>query len=212
MLLRLILVSLVTGLGVQPASPEDLGRWMDEGRACLAEVLGLDDMAVPTACDAQESLDARRAPNPSHCEVPAVELATPVEVAEVAEVLESVPTEAALAAALDATFAEIGEVMAEEFATDQRLMATARETDGQPAVPSFVPAWVDEAAGFEGEAYALNRDADGTSVMIETTPITDETIVPERNQRLAAVLRLTGKALHAWADLLEKGRSTQNYH
>jgi hypothetical protein len=193
MLLRLMLVGLVTGLGVQPATPDDLNRWMDEGRACLAQVLGLDEADMPPD-STEEDIDAPLPPD-----------GDPMALAE------TLPNEAAVTAVNDEIFAAITDEMADDFAADHHESDVVLAQDESPAsVPSFEPMWVPDDAGLQGEAYVLNRDADGTATEVDPMPTVAPT--PEPNHRLAKALRLTANALAAWADLIEHGRKPAPYH
>src|SRR5437762_508861 len=109
MILRLMLVGMVASLGVEPASPDDLVRWMEEGRAwCLAQVLGIDETDISVAPD-----DADKAAVVMAAEC---ELAAPAVIE--APLAEVVAHPAAAIAVDDEIFAAITDEMADGFMTD----------------------------------------------------------------------------------------------
>jgi hypothetical protein len=194
MALRIVLVGLVTGLGIQPPSSQQAFQWYESGRAWWAsQMAGWDEICL-------EAIEER----------PATEV-EPAPIPSVVRTKES--------AGADDLFAAITDDMAETFARDQaRMLAAERAQAEAPPTqlrtpPSFEPVWVDEEM-FPGEAYALNRASDGieepTSNAITPPPVR-EVASPNRQERLATALRLTGDALHAWADFLQKRRGTATY-
>jgi hypothetical protein len=117
-------------------------------------------------------------------------------------VMEGVVAELATDAALgdpapgDEEFLAVVEEMSASFAEDTtRLVAEGDEL--RQAEPSFEPLEVGDDI-YSGEAYALNRGAEGIAA-----PATAPASEPENvDERLTNAVRLTREAVFAWASLL----------
>lgn len=158
--LRLLLVSLVAGLGLELPTRQDLERWAHSGQIWLCSTLDEWNAWEPAS---DEMFCVAAAPMPP-APVPAACAATAAEPAQP----QSMPTETTS----DSEFAAVVDDMVNRFAAD--LPATAGATAKtllaeQPAAPTATPS----APAFEpldapadlypGVAYALNREAEGVA-------------------------------------------------
>jgi hypothetical protein len=118
----------------------------------------------------------------------------------------------------DAAFQVVMNETLSDFAADLAGGATVptatalADLDAPPAAPAPEPATPAEDI-YPGLAFALNREADGLADA-PFDPPTPEAIAhrepeptpaeePARGARLAAAMRLTGQAVHAWMSLLQ---------
>ena len=194
MTLRLMLVGLVTGMGLELPSERDLSCWADSGRAWVharladlpsfgVEVVQTDDVCgEPEPEPAVKPAATESAPTAADL---AFEAASGRVSADFASDQAASLASARVAADSDATFAEaaapaaFGRPAGEEIATVPAPAPTVEVAAAEPAVP---PSADDETCGgvaFEDEA-------------------------PSRADRLSSAVRITREAVQAWSDLIRE--------
>ncbi len=175
MALRLLLVGLVIGLGVELPSGDELAAWAQVGTAWVeARVEGL----LGPAAVAENRPDAD---------------------AEFAAIVDGMATSFAADTRFDAAFSAIVDNMACAFIGDLARLTPANVEPAPQKVAVFEP--LDVPDDLEaGVAFALNRDSQGIGITPE--PITPEPAAPSRPERLASAVRLTGQAAAAWMAVL----------
>ena len=191
MTLRLMLVGLVTGLGLELPSERDLSCWADSGRAWvharLADLprVGVEVVQSDDLCGEPESEPAitpAAACSPTAADL-AFEAASGRVSAEFASDMAATLASAKAAADSDATFAEAAAPAALDLPAGEEIApAPATTVEVAAAEPAVPPSADDETCGgvaFEDEA-------------------------PSRADRLSSAVRITREAVQAWSDLIRE--------
>lgn len=229
MFLRFLLVGAVTCLGVdltawrQAASDVRAGcGWCRQQFVAAAQavtpapevkVADRDDAAAETPMPAATSaFVADAAPMPIGDDAFAT-IAEPTPAPEPAPVVAVVDPDAGFQVVMTETVSRFtAELAGGATAPTDTALATIAEP---PPLPEPAPAVEAPAEDlYPGLAYDLNRDADGLPddllyvpapaiVHQPTPPDPEPTAAPEQAARLAAAVRLTGQAVHAWMSLLQ---------
>lgn len=182
MLIRVMLVGLVTSLGLELPSEGDLDSCVRAGRDFCQARLTEWDASMPT--DASAFTD------------PAELVATPSP---------EINPEAWPSPDVDVAFAAVMDEMIGTFANEQAAEQIAIAFASLPPQTDDV---IDTALALElgraaeplvGGAWAEPLVNQGVAAQ---TPVADEVAAPSRGARLAAAVRLTSQAAHAWASLL----------
>lgn len=214
MFLRILLVGMVSGLGLElPVRSQIAGAEKPRCRWCEGRAADAEPASAPIEAVAAETGPA---PMPNGDAAFVAEPAPEPMPAEVFAEAEPVPAEVPAEADPDATFGAILEAMVADFDADATLPAPA-----EPAIPQEVAVAVAPPAPepelepaedlYPGLAYALNRDAEGLTIppaeppaVAPAAPEPDLAAVPApaRPDRLRTAVRLTGEAAMAWLSLL----------
>lgn len=196
MALRLLMVGLVAGLGLDLPSGRDVGRWARDGRAWLERtVAALSPAPMPDDAGAF----AAEAPEPD------APIAATGPVVPVAPTLAAEIVLAKTSGGMDRDFSAVVDQMAVDFAADRPILAESRPR------PSFEPVEVGDDL-YPGLAFDLNGGAEALGVAQGAAAANsrDDPASPaeeSRERKLTAALRLTGQAFHAWVSVLQHGPS-----
>ncbi len=203
MALRLLLVGLVIGLGVELPSGDEIASWASSGSAWVqARVDGL--LGPEAVAEATPSPDAEFAAIVE--EMAQSFVAAPRPDAGFAAIIDEMAQSFVAGPEPDAGFAAVVDDMARSFAADlARVEPRPAEPPASPTAVVFEP--LDLADDLEtGIAFALNRESQGVGVTPEpSAPVparASESGVPGGSERLASAVRLTGQAAAAWMAVL----------
>jgi hypothetical protein len=175
MAVRLLLVGLVIGLGIDMPSRDEVASWSHIGTAWVQA--RIDGLLGPEAV-------AEAQPDPD------VGFAAIVDDMALAFAAEPKP---------DRAFSAIVDDMAASFAADLARVAPPKVDPAPRRLVAFEP--LDVPDDLEtGIAFALNRESQGAGITPE--PIAPEPASPSRPERLASAVRLTGQAAAAWMAVL----------
>jgi hypothetical protein len=184
MALRFVLVGLVASLGFEMPGGPDVSSWARTGRdwfnARMAEVTSLRseaERALALAADCERSDDQAPAPN-----------------AEVA------PTR------LDLTFDAVVDGMARDFSADQASIEVARPVE--EAIAAVDPTDGPTVEMPEVACLDPTADEDGVDTLAEAGPEPEPATAPatevvSRVERISTAVRLTRRAMEAWASLIQ---------
>lgn len=195
MALRLLLVGLVTCLGMEPPSSDDLHAWVESGREFwIVRMIGEEEIAQ-IAVD--QDVPAEQVPGDAVAP-PVVDLASKIE-QELADDL----------------FAAIADDLATSFLADRpapseaivQAPAPAVEVRDDAALPEpEVVAQARDTAPPANEEYAGIPDDEVAAITAGEAAVAEGHESDSRADQVANALRLTGDALHAWANLIQSAQ------
>jgi hypothetical protein len=186
MALRLLLVGLVIGMGVELPSGDEVASWAHAGRAWIQA--RVDGLLGPDAL-------AEVRPDPD---------------AEFAAIVDDMALAFAAEPKPDVAFTAIVDDMATSFAADlARVEPPKVEPAPRRLAAAFEPLEVPDDLE-TGVAFALNRESQGVGIVPEPiapepakiAALGTESTVPSGPERLASAVRLTGQAAAAWMAVL----------
>jgi hypothetical protein len=181
MAVRLLLVGLVIGLGLDLPSGDEVASWAHIGASWVqARVDGM--LGAGAVAEAQPDPDA--------------EFAAIVDDMALAFAAEPKP---------DLAFSAIVDDMATSFAADLARVAPPKVDPAPRRLVAFEPLDVPDDLDV-GIAFALNRDSQGVGISPE--PPEPEPKAPGGPERLASAVRLTGQAAAAWMAVLRGSGAT----
>ncbi len=232
MLLRVLLVGMVTSLGLELPTGQEVDAWSRAGRDWCQTRLAEWDASLPTNATALVTVPAptvavaadvaRNEGATQTVEVPRIaEIATTSPIAQTVEIAPIAEAEAKVVLAADLTFIAVMEESVNAFAAESfaeeaaAVLASLPLPREEPGVDPLVAmelgreaerpieaAMVEAVATLNGPTVA---DAAGLAPASVPEPAVAIAAMPghTRGERLAAALRLTSQAVRAWAGLLQ---------